>query len=169
MNIDLVTIFINLSESLPSIERMVTGFGYIAGIYLIMGGFLKLKNSDGRESPLGAFMHIGAGALLLFLPSSIDALSNTFFGAENILEYNTDTGDPFYNALYAMIKTSGVIWFVRGCILLLRMGKQGIQDGSRGLVFISAGILSINIQNTMLAIEYSLNMFISMTKTVVGN
>lgn len=166
MNIDLVSMFINFSGSLPSIQAMVSGLGYLVGIYLFIAGLMKLAEAGGqggKESHLAALVYFGAGALLLFLPSSIPVFSNTFFGEENILAYDEQTDDPFYLALKMLIETTGLIWFVRGCTLLLRMGKPGIKDGSRGFLYIAAGILAVNIDNTMAAIDYSLNLFVTST------
>ena len=166
MNIDLVSMFINLSQSLPSVQAMVSGLGYMVGICLFIVGFMRLSEAagqGGKESHMAAIAYFAAGALLVYLPSSISALSNTFFGEDNILAYDQQTSDALYVALKSLIETTGMIWFVRGCVLLLRMGKPGIKDGSRGLFYIGAGILAMNIDNTVYAIEYSLNLFVTST------
>lgn len=165
MNIDLVTLFINLSESLPSVQAMVSGLGYIFGISLIISGLLKLQHASGggREKVLSALTYFISGSLLVYLPTSIDTLSNTFFGTANILTYETQSEDPFYPAMKVMMETAGVIWFVRGCILLLRTGKPGVQDSRRCYFYIIAGILAMNIDNTINAVDFSLSTFVSLT------
>lgn len=165
MKNDLVSIFINLSESLPSVQSMVSGFGYIVGIGLMIKGFLKLKESAGQshESIVSTMVYFFAGALLIFLPTAIDAFSNTFFGSDNILGYDTTSEDPFYYAIFLLIRTAGVVWFVRGCVLLLRTGKPGIKDSNRSLLYIFAGIMAINIETTIQAIDYSLNLFMNVS------
>ena len=48
-----------------------------------------------------------------------------------------------------IIRTAGLLWFVRGCVLVAQASEPGAQHGPKGMVFICAGILSMNFDNTI--------------------
>src|SRR3990167_951613 len=135
--IDLTSMLINLSNSLQPIQALVSGLGYLIGIAMIISGlekFKKLAASHARSAHTEGGIHlpfafICGGGLLLYLPSSFSALSNTLFGATNILSYST-TGaiDPFHHAIVLLIETSGLVFFVRGTVLIVNSSKPGEQE-----------------------------------------
>ena len=45
-----------------------------------------------------------------------------------------------------LIQTAGLIWFVRGCTLVVQGGQPGAKEGSKGLAFILAGIVGVNFE-----------------------
>ena len=48
-----------------------------------------------------------------------------------------------------IIRTAGIIWFIRGSVLVAQASEPGGQHGMKGLVFIIAGILAMNFDNTI--------------------
>jgi hypothetical protein len=76
-------------------------------------------------------------------------LSNTVFGADNILQYAKYNQFEIYDAMKILIKTAGLIWFVRGCVLLVQSSAPGAQHGPKGLVFLCSGVIAMNFEETV--------------------
>ncbi|KTD23861.1 protein IcmC (DotV)-like protein [Legionella lansingensis] len=152
---DLVTIIGNVSRSLFPIQYLLSGGAYVLGILLFITAIFKLKKigeSGGRRSSERVFVPLvyllGAGALL-YLPSAVSVLANSTFGTGNILQYSQYNPYDIYNSMGYLIQTAGLIWFIRGCVLLVHASEPGVQWGPKGLVFLCAGILAMNYQNTV--------------------
>lgn len=170
---DLVSIFVNLSESLAPIQEMVSGFGYVIGIGLVISAMHKFhKIGDARAQshsqekmfvPIAFFV---AGVALIFLPTAFSTLANTAFGSENILAYSEIESDALTAAIKFLIETTGVIWFVRGCVLLAHGSEPGVKEGSKGLTFLVAGVFAMNFDNTVQVIEYAMTNFFEVMGTI---
>lgn len=166
---DLESIFLNLSQSLGPVQQLITGLGYLIGLAFVVIALFKFKkigdsrvHSHSQEKMFvpAAFLVIGAG--LIFLPSAFSVLTSTFFGADNILAYAPDTGNALTNAVEFFVQTAGVLWFVRGCVLLAQSSEPGVKEGSKGLTFIFAGILALNFDATTHAVGTALAHFFSL-------
>lgn len=167
-SIDLVTVLGNLSQSLHPVQRMVTGLAYILGIFMFIVGLAKLKNiadaqanSSSHERmfvPMVCFL-VGTG--LVYLPSMLDMLDKTVFGSNSVLAYIPESPFDFYGAMVLLIQTVGVVWFVRGCVLIVNASEPGKQQGLKGFVYLSAGILSINFYATVGTLDASITALIT--------
>lgn len=163
----------NLSRSLGSMEKLVAALAYIVGIFLMIEGLFKFKiSAESTHGQQGGFwkpfVYILMGSALIFLPSMITVLSNSTFGYTNVLQYTPIT-NPYdiYQAIYILLQFSGLIWFVRGCVLLVYSTAPGEHDfGAKGLAFIVAGILAMNFVATMGAVNFILNKIVNFTFTV---
>lgn len=160
MNIvDLITMLGNLGQSLVSVDRLVTAVSYLAGIMLVFSGILRFKKvgsaiGQSQEHYFSAMAFVVAGVTLLFLPTSIKIISYTAFGSENILSYaNYDKWNVF-QSMGILIQTVGLIWFVRGCIMIVHASEPGKQHGLRGFFFIVTGIFAMNFVLTMSMVAY---------------
>lgn len=173
--VDLTQMLINLSHSLQPVQKLLSALGYLIGILMIISGLVKLKQLAGgrqggqQEGAFTAVAFLVGGAFLLYLPSSVSVMANTFFGATNILSYTDAVGDPFWNAMMLLIKTAGLIWFVRGTVLLVNASKPGEQNGPKGFTFLIAGILAMNVDNTLVAVNYAFDNFFAMMTSVKNN
>ncbi len=171
MSIDLTTILGNLAESLLSIGFLIEGLGYMIGIVLVMTGLKKLtKTNFSQEGAGGPVAYILGGAVLIYLPSSAHVLSNTLFGSDigsnNILQYTKYNVIDFYGSMGVLIQTAGLIWFVRGAILLAHASEPGKHEGSKGLLFVIAGVLAMNISYTVGVLDIISTYFLTMTGSV---
>lgn len=173
---DLVSIFINLSKSLAPIQELLSGFGYVIGIAFViaaMGKFRKIGDaraqSHSQEKMFVPITYFSIGVGLIFLPTAMSTLANTAFGSNNILAYSSETEDDLTAAIKFLIKTAGVLWFVRGSVLLAHGSEPGVQEGSKGLTFIVAGIFALNFDNTIEAIQYGMNNFFAVMGAVKSN
>lgn len=154
MTIDLTGILANLAQSLLSIETLIEGAGYVLGILFVITGILKLTKSNFAHEGAGEpIAYILGGAVLIYLPSSVYVVSNTFFGSNNILQYTNYSNFNLYDSIGIFVKTAGLLWFVRGAVLLAHASAPGKQEGLKGLLFVIAGVLSMNFSFTVGAIN----------------
>lgn len=85
-------------------------------------------------------------------------MANTAFGQGNVLTYTNYNQANIYSTMGLLIRTAGFLWFVRGAVLVAHSSEPGTQDGPKGLLFLFAGVLAVNFDNT-----------VGMINTVVGN
>lgn len=149
---DLVSMIGNLSRSLFSVQHFISGLAYLLGIVFFYAALTKLKKAGVHGSHEKLFIPVAyllGGVALLYFPSTLAVLSNTTFGTGNILQYSSYNPYNIYSSMGLLIRTIGGIWFVRGCVLLVHASEPGVQHGPKGLVFLCAGILAINFDNTV--------------------
>ncbi len=142
----------NLSQSLFSIQHFVSGLAYLLGIaffYIALTKLKKVAAKGGQEKMFVPIAYLLGGTALLYFPSTLSVLSNTTFGSGNILQYSSYNPYNVYNSMDILIRTVGGIWFLRGCVLLVHASEPGVQHGPKGLLFLCAGILAMNFDNTV--------------------
>ena len=159
MNTDLVSIFGNITQSLAPIQRLISGFAYLLGITFVISALLKLKKIAGaggqsQEKMFGPIAYLIGGSMLIFLPTAMVTLSNTFFGNSNPLQYTAYNPYDIKNSIPILIRTAGLLWFVRGCVLLVHSSNPSDNHGPKGLVFLCAGIMAMNFESTGHALQY---------------
>ena len=147
------TIIENLSVSLQPVQRLISGFGYITGILFFIVALMKFYQiSNARasgSSGIGIYVPLAyliGGASIIYITSTISVMTNTLFGMDSVLQYTQPAPANLTKAVILIIKTIGLIWFVRGCILMTTASEPGSEHGIRGLIFVTAGTLSINFE-----------------------
>lgn len=155
-SIDLITILGNISQSLYPLQRLITGGAYILGVLFFLTALGKMRKiadsraqSSSQEKIFSPLMYMLFGSILLYLPSALHVMANTAFGVGNVLTYTNYNPTNIYSSMGVIIRTAGILWFVRGCVLVAHSSQPGTQHGSKGLLFIIAGILSMNFDNTV--------------------
>ncbi|WP_133139734.1 type IV secretion protein IcmC [Legionella genomosp. 1] len=169
---DLIQMIGNLSRSLFPVQSLISGLAYILGILFFMTAIAKLRkigdyraNSSSQEKMFGPIAYIVGGAALLFLPSAVASLSNTAFGVGNILQYANYNPTNIYSSMDLVIRTAGLIWFVRGAVLLTHASEPGVQDGPKGLAFLAGGVFAMNFDNTIAFMGWIVNQLTSLALT----
>ncbi|MDP1602061.1 MAG: type IV secretion protein IcmC [Legionella sp.] len=172
MNSDLIAMLGNLSQSFFSIQHIVSGLAYLLGVLFFMKAIQKFhkigdkkSHSPSQEKMFVPAAYLLAGTALVFLPSMLGVLSNTVFGAGNVLQYATYTPYSVYGAMGIIIRTAGVIWFIRGCVLLAHASEPGVQEGPKGVMFLIAGIFSMNFDSTVAYLNWAVAQLLSYTLT----
>lgn len=154
---DLTSMIINLGNSLVSVIYLLKGIAYLVGLAFIYIAISKLKKIAERhaqypsqERGLVPVAYLVVGAMLILLPETIKVLSITTFGEGNILAY-TEPSKPrtIFEAIAILIKTAGFIWVFRGAVLIASGSQPGVQQGSKGVAFLFAGICALNIEATL--------------------
>lgn len=155
-SLDIVTLLGNISHSLYPVQRLVSGAAYIFGILFFITAISKFRKiadqraqSSNHGGVFSSLMYLLFGALLLYLPSALEVASNTAFGVGNVLTYQYHNPYDIYSTIGLFVRTAGVIWFIRGCVLIVQASEPGVKHGPKALVFIFAGILSINFDSTV--------------------
>ena len=161
MNVTIVTMIINLSHSLRAIKQLLFGAAYVCGIALVIAAIWKWHDlinerggsAEGQKSMILFMLLSGIG--LIFLPSSMEVLSVTAFGAsQSLLQYTDYNPYNLNDAMLLLIQTVGVLWFFWGMILLARAGHPNSPGGERSsgakaLGYLCAGICAMNFQSTL--------------------
>ncbi|RUR20037.1 type IV secretion protein IcmC [Legionella sp. km535] len=168
--VDLITILGNFSQSLYPVQRLITGGAYLLGILFVMKAIGKFKKigdhraqSSSQEKMYTPLMYLAFGAALIYIPTVIHTMANTAFGVGNVLTYSPPPTPNIYSSMGLIIRTAGVIWFIRGCVLIIHASEPGTQEGPKGLAFIIAGIFAMNFDNTIAMINYLLEKFLTWT------
>ncbi len=105
---------------------------------------------------------LGGGALL-FLRTIAESVSNSFFGVGNILQYESYNPYNIFSSMRVIIQAVGVVWFIRGCVLLVHSSDPGVKSGSKGLTFLIGGIFALNFEATYSMLNYIVNALLKWT------
>lgn len=122
------------------------------------------RQGQSEEKMTGVIIYFLMGASLIFMPSILPMLSNSAFGNGNILQYIPYNPYNVINSMEIVLQMAGLIWFLRGCALVVQGSKPGAKEGKKGLTFIAAGILAMNLQASFGIITYLLDKLMSLTK-----
>jgi len=153
----------NITQAFSSIETLIRATTYVIGVSFVVKGLFMAKvfgsqtmASAQRGEIGGILVHIFIGALLIYLPSTLNTSLMTVFGTTSVsgygeLAYNRVSGAEQWGALKQIaikyLTLIGYISFIRGWIVLAKSGgHQGAQQGGvgKGLMHIIGGILLIN-------------------------
>lgn len=161
----------NIGPSIDPLYRVMTGFCYLVGAWLLWSSLKKIRDvADARARYGGGgkvfvpLAYAMGGFALFYLPSMAQVAQNTFFGTSSPMAYanwltelRQTYGDSTY-VLTRLAQLAGLIWFVRGILLLVQASEPGIQYGPKGMGFMIAGILAMNVKYTANAVAYIVNL-----------
>ena len=101
----------------------------------------------------GPLIYIFVGITLFYFPEVVRIFMVTVWGSANIVEYPSTPSNwkYFTDPVIGLVRIVGYIAFIRGWLLLLRLGQEGRQPGTgaKALLHILGGILAINIVGTI--------------------
>lgn len=169
----------NLAPSLESVEKLITGVAYILGISFLVKGVMSLKHLGEQRSMMSPhhsfkepIFYFISGAMLLYFPTGMDVFLSTVFGSNDVLDYNQmSSSNPILEAFFGtsgifgsdlvlFIQVVGLIAFVRGWVIIAKIGQSsggGHQATmGKGAMHIFGGILAINIVQTINIINNTL-------------
>jgi len=177
---DIQTVLTNVSKVIVPLTGMVLVISYVCGIYMIFHGISEMRKltnfmmaQSQSESLSGPILHLVVGAILIWLPTSTDILTNTLFGGTNsIFGSGTGLNSINYSAagtgstllsylpgdgvtqqwasiadtLVLYIQFLGLLSFIKGWFLISKSAGAGGQQGNfaKGLTHIIGGIVAIN-------------------------
>jgi uncharacterized membrane protein HdeD (DUF308 family) len=165
------TMLTNIAQSIPNLMQMVTAIAYVMGMVFIARGVVRLKHvgemrtqMSHEHSLTGPLAQIAVGALLLYLPTSVQVGMSSFWTNPNPYGYlqQQDQWTQFINDCFLVVQFIGTIAFIRGLIILSHLGESsGQQKLSNGLTHIIGGIFCINIYQFIQVILLTLGIQIS--------
>lgn len=151
----------SIASSMLSMSNLAMVFAYMAGLISIITSLYKLRTyGDFRVMMFqgvdlkGPFGGIIFGALLLWLPSTLMTVTATFWGVSEPIGYD-NTGYSIYDETIAVcteiIEFVGLVAFIRGLMLMARVGQQGMQPGTfaKALTHVVGGIMAYHIGATL--------------------
>ena len=150
-----------MKVDLNHIMRSLDQFGVIInsvsigmGVFFILTGFFKLKRygemrtyMSQQMTVLGPLMFLFVGSALLMLPDVIDLFSSAILIGNNPLAPDNSGGSSeVIKTVKMMVRTLGVVGFIRGLVGLSGAGSQS-QPGkvTKSLMFIVGGVMCIHI------------------------
>lgn len=172
-SVDIITILGNISHSLYPLQKLITGGAYVLGVLFVLSAIAKIRKiadkraqSSSQEKVYTPMMYMLFGMALIYLPTALDTMANTAFGVGNVLTYSNYNAADINSIVGVFVRTAGIIWFIRGSVLVAHSSNPGTKDGPKGLVFIVAGILAMNFDNTIAMVNASLEYLIRWTISV---
>ncbi len=174
---DLQTILTNVSNVIVPLTAMVLMISYAAGIFMVINALTQMKKFGNMQSATqtqpgeigGPLLKLIVGAVLIYLPNSTDAFTNSLlgttasiFGYGSINYQNVGTGASILgyvggstlgqqwqalgNTLVLYIQFIGLLSFIKGWFIMSHAAGHGAQPGSlaKGLTHIIGGIIAIN-------------------------
>lgn len=146
----------HLAKQIPQLMQMVTAIAYVLGMYMMVQGIIKMKHLGEARTMMtqehsikGPLVYFASGALLLYLPTSVQVGMSTFWTDPNPYGYlqQQDQWQSFINNCFLVVQFVGTIAFIRGILILSHTGDRGGQPGqvSKGMTHIIGGIFCINI------------------------
>lgn len=167
---DLGTALQKLASSYNALVQLVVAVSYVTGLSLVARGLLMYKvfasqtlASAHKGEFAGPLVFIVVGAVLIYFPSTLNTSLNTLFtgvdqnslnAASSMIGYQSLSQGEHWkeiaDVVVKYIKLIGLIAFVRGWVILSKMGHSGSQPGSvgKGIIHLVGGILLINIVDT---------------------
>lgn len=161
----------NLATQVPPVIQLVVAISYVTGFGLLVSAIAKFKRCaqgismmSANESVTGPFVRLTIGAALLYFPSFIKIGSETLFGEGSAIAYMSGPsgGSALFSGVLGSVvlifRLIGYIAFIKGLLMLSRIGSQHSQPGhtSKAFAHILGGILAINIEATYLMVLNSL-------------
>lgn len=169
---DFSNMIANLSGAVTSIQHLVVLISFLTGVALVFRG-LAMYRAFGQAitqmsrsgEVAGPMVFIAVGAMLIYLPSTLDYSLTTLYGdtididalstAGQLIGYESASSFGRWAELSKVIvgymKLIGLIAFVRGWVILSKMGHAGSQPGSvgKGITHIVGGVLLVNVVDTI--------------------
>lgn len=157
----------NLAGSFNSLVVLVRALSYIIGLTLIVRGVMMYRifatqtlSSAQKGEIAGPLVFLLVGSFLLYFPSTLATSLTSVFGDNNVagstelIAYKDLSGIQKWTAISDVVVKYmyliGLIAFVRGWVILSKMGHSGAQPGSlgKGIIHVIGGVLLINIVET---------------------
>lgn len=150
------SMLVNFATTAPNLMRLVTSVAYVLGMFFMIAAIIKLKHMgemrtmmSQEHSPKGPLLLLMVGAMLIYLPTTVQVGMSTFWTNPNPWAYNIESSQwmEFFNTIVIIMQLIGVIAFIRGLIIMSHLGQGGGHQGgfAKGITHIIAGVLLINL------------------------
>ena len=161
MAISFQEVLTNINNNLPALWRFMTAATFLAGFWMAYRGLYQLKeygeirtmmasHTDFRRPLITFFIAV----ILFYWPTAFHVMMKSVFNTTVIYKYAYEGSKVLHKDTIRVaghiIQFLGFIAFIRGWILLHRLGNQGAQPGtfSKAITHIIGGLLAVNIFGT---------------------
>ncbi len=168
---DIASMLANVEATVPQITKLVVALCYTMGVGMILKSVYMLKMYGQGQTMMSQhhsiskpFIVLFCGIGCLYIPTiiSISVDSLWAYGSGSVLQYPTDTTnwDAVVNPLLSIVRLFGLIAFVRGWTLLVKLGAEQAQPGTlgKGIMHMLGGVLAMNIVGTINVVKATLGM-----------
>ncbi|MDD3759804.1 MAG: hypothetical protein PHO57_03120 [Acidithiobacillus sp.] len=151
---NLITMFANMTSSLPPVLKMVFGAAYVLGaayIIIALRRLWKMGTGDPHIHTESIVMGLAIGGCLVAAPTAVGADIGTFFATTHPspLQYAGPGGAEMATAAKAIvlfIQIVGVIAVIRGFMILRAVAHGNSRDTvSKGATHIVGGAMAANV------------------------
>lgn len=156
--LDAIQMLINLSNTYPSLTRLVYAASYLMGLAMMIKAIYAFKVYGETRTMMSQqttiktpIILVVVASVLLWLPSGLHTLIETAFGHEYVLQYTVSPSNPLgqagTNALIYLIQLVGLISFIRGWVYLAQGagGGQSQHTTGKALTHIIGGLFAVNV------------------------
>ncbi len=151
-----------IEQNLRALIPFVAATSYVMGVVFITVAVFKLKRYGEMRTMMSSNVNIAGkisliivGLMLLYLPTTLETFNLTIFGNSQVElfsdQQNFGAASEVMKVVVLAIRLIGLISFVRGCVILSKLGAEGgAQPGmmGKGMLHIIGGILAWNILAT---------------------
>jgi len=175
---DIQTILTNISNIIVPLTALTLTISFTAGVFFIFQALVALKHFGGQIGATGQaqpgefggpLMKLLIGAILIYLPSSTDALTNSLFntgsslfGSGSINYQNLGSGSALLgyggassfgqqwaalaNTLVLYIQFIGLLSMLKGWFILANSAGHNAQQGNvaKGFTHVIGGVIAMN-------------------------
>jgi len=145
-----------IKQAAQHVHLLFEYLAYLFGFLLVARGCYLLYGvtQDRRRTLWSAITHLVAGVSLVYLSQWYQAASQTFLLIDHTLMYAPATSDwstVMMGACLAIIQFLGLVAVMRAFFLLRLIGSDDLSRFalSRAVVFFVAGVLALNINQTV--------------------
>lgn len=166
---DIASILAQLETNIPQVMRLIVALSYVFGVWFVLMAVYQLKKYGQMRAMMAVQASIAKPTIVLligigclYFPKIIDISVATLWvnGSDSVLLYPEDTGnwDAVVNPVIGIVRLFGYIAFLKGWIMLAKLGKEQAQPGIAGkaLMHMLGGILAINIVGTIKIVQATL-------------
>jgi intracellular multiplication protein IcmC len=133
---------------------------FVKGVMMYKVFATQTFSSAQKGELMAPLVHLAIGAILIYLPSTQQTSLQTVFGttsmgaASDLFAYQSFSSVAYWQDISEVVvsytKLVGYIAFIRGWIILSRMGHSGNQPGTvgKGIIHVVGGILLVNVVDT---------------------
>ena len=164
------TILQHINLVLPSLWQLVTAATFLAGFafaVIALFQFRSAAEARTQQSPTRNYqkpiISLIIAVVLLYWPTVYHAAMETVFRTASPISYSPSSASTYNDVIKLsgnIIQFIGFIAFIRGWILLGRIGQQNAREGAFGkaLAHIIGGIFAINIFATWEILQKTLGL-----------
>lgn len=172
MAIDIPTMLTNFSTSLEPLQRLMGATFWLVGLIFCIKAITTLKKfvvSRGSVGIGSAFLYLLAGGIFFYFPTALQSFLVTFYGYDSPLAYTAWVDalvaryGNYPKVIVMLIWLFGLVWFIRGWILITGPSSAEEKQHKRGVIYIVAGILAVNIAATANILSATLQRIIAST------